>query len=164
MDALQRLVAIEEIKQLKARYFRCLDTKDWEGMREVFAENARFDARNSARSGNGPDTEAQMLPDEYFPRGREAIVAFISGRVAGVVTMHHGHMHEVEVTAADKARGIIAMEDRNRRQVDGRTVYELHGYGHYHETYCYERGAWRIETSRITRIRVDFIGDYVKKG
>jgi hypothetical protein len=26
-----RIIAIEEIKKLKARYFYCLDHKDWEG-------------------------------------------------------------------------------------------------------------------------------------
>ena len=31
MTTVDELLAIEEIKQLKARYFRCVDTKDWEG-------------------------------------------------------------------------------------------------------------------------------------
>jgi hypothetical protein len=30
MDALARLVAIEEIRQLKARYFRLMDTRDFD--------------------------------------------------------------------------------------------------------------------------------------
>ena len=29
VDAIERLVAIEDIKRTKAKYFRCMDTKDW---------------------------------------------------------------------------------------------------------------------------------------
>ena len=43
MDAAEQLLAIEEIKQLKARYFRSMDTKDWEGFASVFAPNAVLD-------------------------------------------------------------------------------------------------------------------------
>jgi hypothetical protein len=32
---------------------------------------------------------------------------------------------------------------------------ELRGYGHYHETYSRIDGAWRIQTCRLTRLRVD---------
>ena len=49
MDDLERLVAIEEIKQLKARYFRCMDTKDWEGFAEVFAPDAVEAIRSTLR-------------------------------------------------------------------------------------------------------------------
>jgi hypothetical protein len=35
---------------------------------------------------------------------------------------------------------------------------ELHGYGHYHETYEKGAGAWRITSSRLTRLRMDFTG------
>jgi hypothetical protein len=34
MDRLEELVAIEDIKRLKAKYFRTLDTKDWSGLRQ----------------------------------------------------------------------------------------------------------------------------------
>ena len=33
MTEVEKLVAVEEIKKLKARYARCLDTKDWVGCR-----------------------------------------------------------------------------------------------------------------------------------
>jgi hypothetical protein len=35
-DAAQELWEIEAIKQLKARYFRLMDAKDWRGLAEVF--------------------------------------------------------------------------------------------------------------------------------
>ncbi|MDT5245538.1 MAG: hypothetical protein QOD36_2914, partial [Mycobacterium sp.] len=37
MDDATRLLEIEAIKQLKARYCRFLDTKDWQAWRGVFA-------------------------------------------------------------------------------------------------------------------------------
>jgi hypothetical protein len=43
VNDIEKLLAIEEIKNLKARYFRCVDTKDWPGFQAVFAPNARFD-------------------------------------------------------------------------------------------------------------------------
>ena len=45
MDAAAQLLAMEEIKQLKARYFRFVDTKDWEALSTIFCEDAVFDAR-----------------------------------------------------------------------------------------------------------------------
>jgi hypothetical protein len=50
IDPVARLIAIEEIKQLKARYFRCMDTKDFVGLRTVFADDATFDASCSSSS------------------------------------------------------------------------------------------------------------------
>ena len=37
MNDIERLLAIEGIKTTKARYFRCLDTKDLAGYASVFA-------------------------------------------------------------------------------------------------------------------------------
>ena len=159
MNPIDKLLAIEEIKQLKGRYFRFLDTKDFKGLATVFAEDAWFDARNSARDGDGPDTLHQMLGDEYWPKGREAIIAFISGRVGPQNTVHHGHCHEIEVKSETEAEGVIAMEDTNRRIENGREVRCLNGFGHYHETYVKRDGRWQIRTSRITRLRCDIAGE-----
>jgi hypothetical protein len=37
----------EAIKQLKARYFRTMDTKDWAGMRQVFTDDVVVDTTDS---------------------------------------------------------------------------------------------------------------------
>jgi uncharacterized protein (TIGR02246 family) len=130
---------LEAIKQLKARYFRALDTKDWSALREVFADDAVIDT--SASEGG-------------VVRGADAFVAALSGVLQDVLTVHHGHMPEIERTSANTARGIWAMEDL-LRWPDGR---ELRGYGHYHETYERIDGAWRIKTLTLTRLRTDRIG------
>jgi uncharacterized protein (TIGR02246 family) len=126
---------IEAIKQLKARYFRCMDTKDWEGYRTVFAEEAWM--------RNTPD------PSEVF-EGRDAIVAQVSRVLAEAVTVHHGHTPEITLTGSDTATGIWAMDDF----VDMPQLV-LRGWGHYHEEYVKRGGAWQILSSRLTRLRLD---------
>ena len=140
MDAVERLEAIEEIKLLKARYFRCMDTKDWAGYAQVFAPDAVMDMTSE---GAGVTT------------GNREIAAFVQGVVGDVTTVHHGHMPEIEITSPTTATGIWAMEDK-LRWPDGAPMGSMHGYGHYHETYQKVDGGWRIKTLELRRLRVDF--------
>jgi uncharacterized protein (TIGR02246 family) len=128
---------VEQIKQLKARYFRTMDTKDWDGMRRVFTDDVEMDTTDS---GGGV-----MV-------GADDFMAFLRATLDGVVTVHHGHMPEITVTSPTEATGIWALEDLLRFP-DGT---ELRGYGHYHERYRKELdGEWRIAASRLTRLRMD---------
>jgi hypothetical protein len=60
-------------------------------------------------------------------------------------------MPEIELTSATTATGVWAMEDMLRWP----NGMELHGYGHYHETYEKSDGRWRIRSTTLTRLRVD---------
>jgi ketosteroid isomerase-like protein len=40
---MNKLKEIEEIKQLKSRYFRCLDAKDWPGLAACLTDDVTFD-------------------------------------------------------------------------------------------------------------------------
>lgn len=148
MDPAMRLLAIEDIRQLKSRYFRTLDTRDWAAMAEVFCRDALFDCSEgfvtTALDGSvsgfaGPVT-----------RGREAIMAWISEAFASQTSCHHGHGHEVTILGPHEAEGVIAMED----YIFGpdRATRVFHGAGHYHERYRFEDGAWRIAETRLTRL------------
>jgi len=128
---------IEAIKQLKARYFRTMDIKDWAGMRRVFADDVVMD---TTESGGG------------VIAGADEFLAFLEPTLRDVVTVHHGHMPEITLTSATTATGIWSMEDM-LRWPDGT---EMHGYGHYHETYAKVDGEWQITTSTLTRLRTDF--------
>ena len=142
--SLEDLIAIEEIKQLKARYFRCMDTKDWAGLTDVFAPDAELDM--SGEMGEGAE------PGVGVTRGQAEIGAFMKAAVEHIVTVHHGHMPEITITSPTTATGIWSMEDK-LRWPDGQ---EMHGYGHYHETYEKVDGAWKIKTETLTRLRRDF--------
>ncbi|MFN4136379.1 MAG: nuclear transport factor 2 family protein [Novosphingobium sp.] len=145
IDPVARLIAIEEIRQLKARYFRCMDTKDFAGLRKVFADDAVFDAACSLSIEPAADAE------NWVHSGGDAIAAFVESAVAALTTVHHGHCHEIELLSPAEARGVIAMEDQIW-DADGALF--LHGMGHYHETYRKEADGWKIVTSRISRLRV----------
>ena len=128
---------VEAIKQLKARYFRLMDTKDWDGMRQVFAGDVYIDTTDSGGR---------------VVQGADDFMAGLREILSDVVTVHHGHMPEIELTSATTATGIWAMEDW-LKWPDGR---ELHGAGHYHEEYEKIDGRWRITKMTLTRLRTDF--------
>jgi len=127
---------IEAIKQLKARYFRTMDTKDWAGMRQVFTDDVVMD---TTASGGG------------IVEGADEFLAFLRQTLDNVVTVHHGHMPEIDLTSPTSATGIWALQDL-LLWPDGT---RLQGYGHYHETYEKIAGQWRIKSSKLTRLRED---------
>jgi uncharacterized protein (TIGR02246 family) len=128
---------LEAIKQLKARYCRTMDTKDWAAMRAVFADDVEMDTTDA---GGG------------VMNGADEFMAFLRETLADVVTVHQCHTPEIDITSTNAASAIWAMEDM-LRWPDGT---ELHGYGHYHETYAKLDGAWHIKRSVLTRLRTDF--------
>jgi hypothetical protein len=127
---------IEAIKRLRARYTRAIDTKDWAGLRQSLVDDFTMDS-------GGRVTE-----------GADALVASLELHLSDAVTVHHAHMPEIELTSPTAATGIWAMEDLVRWP-DGR---ELHGYGHYRDSYEKVDGAWRMKSSALTRLRVDSQG------
>jgi SnoaL-like domain len=141
MELIERLEAIEAIQQLKARYFRTLDTKDWVGFRGVLTDDVLIDTTEDA--GGVPSVGA----DAFIPRLLEAI--------GEATTVHHGHMAEIELTSPTTAEGVWAMEDRIRWP-SGAPIGSMHGWGHYFETYRKQPDGWRIATLKLTRLRVDF--------
>jgi uncharacterized protein (TIGR02246 family) len=130
---------VEAIKQLKARYFRTMDTKDWAGMRQVFADDVVVDTTESG--GN-------------VVAGADEFMAFLQDTLKDVVTVHQGHMPEINLTSPTTATGIWALQDI-LKWPDGT---EMYGYGHYHETYELTAGSWRIKSLTLTRLRTDFVG------
>jgi hypothetical protein len=143
MTDVERSIAIEEIKQTKARYFRCMDTKDWAGFEAVFAPDATADF--TPQGGN---------PQEWSTSGAANIVAWVRKVVEPAITVHHGHMPEVELTSPTTARAVFAMEDLIWWP-EGSRRKTLHGWGHYHESYEKISGKWLIKSLKLTRLRVD---------
>lgn len=130
----EHLIQIEAIKQLKARYFRLLDTKQWELWADVFTEDFQ-----GVLTGPHPDIELAS---------REDMIRSAATTMEGVVVIHHGHMPEITIHDEENASGIWSMFDHV--EIPG-SAYD--GYGHYHEEYrkC-EDGKWRIRSLKLTRL------------
>ena len=79
-DPLQDLLDIEAIKALKARYFRLLDTQQWDEWGLVFSEQVVMEV-----------PEAEMVN-----HGRAEVVDTVRAALTGARTVHHGHMPEIE--------------------------------------------------------------------
>jgi uncharacterized protein (TIGR02246 family) len=138
-DALQQLLDVEQIEQLKARYFRLVDTKQWDDWGKVFAADAVLE-----------------IPEgDLVHRGRDEIVANVSAVMEHLRTVHHGHTPEIEITGPDTARGVWAMSDYVEWPAEDGTRVGRRGYGHYVEEYVREAGQWCIARSRLERLRVD---------
>jgi len=152
MNDIAQIKAIQEIKQLKARYFRAADTKDMVLMATVLAKDCELDYSGACKD---PVTGIDLLEDvtEGKIRSRdEAIEKF--GHGGEVVTVHHGHTCEIEFQGPDQATAIWAMTDHLYFPPEA-PVEMLTGHGHYYESYERVDGAWLIKTLRLTRIRVE---------
>jgi len=144
MDALQQLLAIEDIRAVKARYCRLLDCKEWDAFAALFTNDAVMDV--SQDTGNPPIS------------GVTAILAQVRFAVDHAVSCHQVHTPEIVLDGADLAHGVWTMQDRVVWQaglspIPG--IASITGYGQYHETYRREGGVWKIAALRLSRFHVD---------
>jgi hypothetical protein len=139
-DDAATLLAIEAIKQLKARYCRHLDTKDWAAWRAIFTDD--FVSDTSPAGG-----KLIVGADDFVAFTRKSI-----GRPTQA-TAHQVHAPEIELTSGSTARGVWALQDVVRFGPG----LSLVGYGHYHETYENIAGQWLIKSSKLTRLREDIV-------
>lgn len=132
--SLDDLLAIHEIQQLKHRYLRCLDQKDWADLSTCFTEDA------TARYGGG----AIEL------EGREAIVHFLTTALGStsVLSSHRGGQPEIELDGPDSATGAWALEDVVIHQEHGITV---HGAAFYDDRYVKRDDGWLIHYTSYRR-------------
>lgn len=139
MDPVDVLVETEEIKKLKARYCRLLDTKAWADWRALFTDDFVSDTT--------PAGGKRVV-------GGDAFVSFVSRMLKpSRITVHMVHTPEIEITDPRAATGIWALEDFVRFAPG----VKLRAYGHYTESYRKVDGSWRIASSTLTRVRQDLM-------
>ena len=144
MDVQEKLQALEDIRSLKARYCRYIETKQWARLRGLFSAGARFEGFGSAPEGADAD----------------AFVAGVSARLAEAVSVHHCHTPEIVFLAPDRARAVWAMQDylewpQPIRLKEAPEARGFTGWGHYEEAYVRENGTWKMDFLRLTRLRID---------
>lgn len=142
-ETVARLVAIEEIHQLKARYCRLLDEKNWAELSDVFAEYAHIETDRGLSGG------AQHTFDDS-----SSFIAHLQRLMQPIRSVHHVHAPEITMVSADSASGIWAVAD-HLSVTEGRSFATLQGYGHYREKYSRIDGRWLITDMRLSRLLVE---------
>ena len=129
------LVELEQIKQLKYRYLRCLDLKRWDELAETFTE----------------DAEASYGGGAYPFSGRDDILAFLERAMGSeqVLSSHTCHHPEIELTSPTTATGRWALNDTVLLLDFDLTV---RGAAFYEDEYVKVDGGWRIARTGYRRV------------
>jgi len=142
-DDLARLLDYEAIRNVKARYCRFLDTKDWDGFLSLFTPDAVLDVEED--TGNPPMS------------GHAAILEQVRSAVIDARSAHQIHSSEIDLRG-DEADMITAMQDRvvwapGKCPIPG--GQSITGFGHYNERYVRVDGRWKIAFLKLTRLTVE---------
>jgi ketosteroid isomerase-like protein len=131
------LEILEEIRQVKYRYLRCVDTKLWNEIGDTFTEDATVDY----------GTMAYGKPLKL--NGRTEIVTFFRSALGPeILTVHAAGQPEITVDG-DTATGIWSFQDT---VIATRHRVVINGAAFYHDRYRREAdGRWRISHTGYTR-------------
>jgi ketosteroid isomerase-like protein len=142
MNAVDKLLALEEIRSLMARRVRCLDEKDWEGFAACYADDA------VSYSFVRPEAPEDKIV------GAKEIAARVAKALDGVTTAHQIHTPELEVLSEDRATGVWPLNDVLSRMREGKRHW-MRGYGHDRQAYRKVGGRWVIQEHRLTRLLLE---------
>jgi SnoaL-like domain len=142
MTPVDRLLAIEDIKQLPLRYCRCVSQKDWDCWRDLFAPDFYYDVPGLPRT-QGPDGIIELMRT--------------LGPYDRLVSVFYSHGAEIELLSPTKARGVWAADymfyypPNQKYPTTGKEVVapgqQTHTYTYYYQTYEKIGGQWKIKTS-----------------
>jgi hypothetical protein len=136
------LVHIEDIKRLKSRYCRYIDSKQWDRLKKLFTPDLQLEGFTII------GTNGSMFAAE------------LAQRLEVAMTAHHCHTPEIKLTGRDAAEGVWAMMDLiewphpvDLKNFSGATGF--YGTGFYEERYRWDNGQWRIAFMRLMRTRFE---------
>jgi len=125
-ERITRLEDIEAIRQLQAKYQRCLDTRDFDGVASCFTDDV------VSSYGNG----------SMAYEGKDAVLGFLCSVMGlDMPSTHLIHGGEINVNSADSADALWYLEDYLLHQ---KYKMKLHGAAIYHVNYRKEDAVWRI--------------------
>lgn len=118
---------IEAIRNLKHRYFRLLDTKQFDALGELLL----------------PDCTIKYHNGRYGSDGRAATIAFLNEAMSSdkILTLHQGHHPEITLLSETEATGIWYLHDIVINLYDNT---KLEGNGFYEDRYRKVDGEWKI--------------------
>lgn len=139
-----RLEDIEAIKQLKARYCRAMDTRDWQLLASCYTQDTYIDL-----------TGEEALAGFREPiRGVGAVVSSIRDALGEGKCIHVTFLPEITFESDDVAKGIWGLEYSTWQQA-GSPLPILHGFAYSHDEYVRVDGRWLIRSIALDIVWTD---------
>lgn len=133
---LQQLSDFEDIRTLKHRYFRGIDTADMALLSGLFTDDITVDYRS-----DGYRVQLQ---------GYENMLEFLASSFhSDALAMHHGHMPDIKLTGDTTATGIWYLEDIF---IDLSIKNYCLGTAIYKDRYRKVGDTWKIEHTEYDRV------------
>ncbi|WP_196248787.1 nuclear transport factor 2 family protein [Rhodococcoides fascians] len=139
---------LHAIQNLKARYFRLLDSQEWDEMTKVFTEDCHFDY-----TGSHP-TKPNV---GFIAKGGDDYVTRVGTRMKEDhgTTFHLGFMLEVDFTSHETAEGVCRVVDTIRYPPESEFPSFL-GTGLYFEKYVKVGDEWKISSVIFKRLTLRY--------
>ncbi|MDR6438722.1 hypothetical protein J2790_003889 [Paenarthrobacter nicotinovorans] len=135
MENIERLLAIEEIRNLRIKYAHLLDTNNVEFLGELFTVDGICDAGRGAWRGRSAIAEGM----------RSAFTEYDTAKT-GTYPFHHVITnHWIEFTGRDTAQGRAYLVDLQTDPAQDRWIL----LGTYADEYRHEDGTWRISRTQL---------------
>jgi bile-acid 7alpha-dehydratase len=125
----RKLKDIEAIKNLKSRYWHCVDEQSWEGVADCFAEKANV---------FGVCFEGRNLVARFIKR---------TGGKQYVVTAHQGHNPEINLLTGETAAGRWLLDQFG---IEAGTNNAIKLGLSYEDEYIKEKNVWKIKSTKVT--------------
>ena len=134
----------DRVQFIMSAYCRYVDTKQWESLSALIADNASLEFQ---------DIDGNIL---YAFTGPSGLVEASKNAITELVTVHNLHNPEISFSDDQHAFAIWAMEDRfYKRDSSGKSIRVFHGFGHYHVAFVNQSGSWKIASLKLTRLRLE---------
>jgi phosphoribosylformylglycinamidine (FGAM) synthase-like enzyme len=136
MDNVDKLLAIEEIKTIKHKYFRAIDMADFDLLEEIFDPDIQVDYRGGTYRWQESGKDAIINALKYSFHNQAA-------------AMHTGHHPEITIHSNTKASGKWYLHDifynfTEKVVTQGTALYE--------DEYIFYGNSWKILKSQYDRI------------
>jgi SnoaL-like domain len=122
MDAVERLVAMEEIKSLKGRYQRAVDAGRWDEFEECLTEDFSVFEDGMSERIHGRDVVLEATRQGFEIRQKQG------------GWKHHMILPDIEITSETTAKGTWTI-----------TAFD----GWYEDRYAKEGGRWKVQWTHV---------------
>ena len=127
---------IEEIRNLKAKYFRCVDARLLDELLECFSDDVSADYALPEHLGDRLKFNGKKELSQFFQQRKDE-----SG--GSVIRLHHGHNPEIEITSATTAKATWPLF---LYRIETRINKGTRILGCYYEEFVKENNEWKIKS------------------